>query len=70
MHCMKSQTITSEDGYVLHVFSPTDGRRLDWYLYSSGGTDEMLEDALLVDYEQYCLYGGSGYNKSPFLEVP
>ena len=34
------------------------------------GADESLPRVTFVGEDQYCIYGDSGYNQRPFLEVP
>lgn len=70
LHCFKFQTVTTPDGFCLHAFGPTEGRRHDWFLYTASGIESLLDELLFIDGTQYCIYGDSGYNSRSFLEVP
>lgn len=69
-HALKFQAVTTADGLFYHVYGPVEGRRHDWTLYMRSGLDEQMEDVLYIDGIQYCIYGDSGYNSRPYLEVP
>lgn len=69
-HALKFQAVTTVDGMFYHMFGPVEGRRHDWTLYARSELDEQLEDVMVVDDVQYCIYGDSGYNERAFLEIP
>ena len=67
---LKYQAVTTPDGLILHAHGPLEGRRHDWTLYVRSGLEENLEEVMMVNGIQYCLYGDSGYSLRLFLEVP
>jgi len=69
-HALKFQAVTTPDGMFAHVYGPLEGRRHDWTLYMRSDIDEQLNNALLVDGKQFCIYGDSGYNWRSYLEIP
>ena len=69
-HALKYQAITSPDGLVLLAAGPIEGRMHDWTLYCRSRVDDSLPGVMYVGGKQYCIYGDSGYNQRPFLEVP
>lgn len=64
-HALKFQATVSPDGMFLPGFRLLEGRRHDWDLYSRSGLDEQLAFVL-----QCCIYGDSGYNSRPYLDIP
>ena len=69
-HALKFQALTTPDGMFLHSFGPLEGRRHDWTLYARSELESQLEECLLSDGIQYCIYGDSGYNWREYLEIP
>eukprot|EP00173_Palmaria_palmata_P001995 Plantae.Rhodophyta-Palmaria_palmata.ctg2218.p1 GENE.Plantae.Rhodophyta-Palmaria_palmata.ctg2218~~Plantae.Rhodophyta-Palmaria_palmata.ctg2218.p1 ORF type:complete len:178 (+),score=22.05 Plantae.Rhodophyta-Palmaria_palmata.ctg2218:290-823(+) len=70
---LKFQAVTFPDGTILHVPAPIEGRRHYWTLSSRSGLDEVLGapgDLLNISGSQYVVYGDSGYNWRPFMEIP
>lgn len=53
-----------------HVYGPVEGRRHDWTMYCHSGLDAQLEEVLMVNGEQFCVYGDSGYKQRHNLELP
>ncbi len=69
-HALKFQAVSTPDGLFLHTFGPIEGRRHDWTLYMQSGIEEQLEKFLQIEGKQFCIYGDSGYNARPFMDVP
>jgi nuclease HARBI1 len=69
-HALKFQVVLTPDGLILHCAGPIEGRRHDWTLYCRSGIDSQLEEKLMVNGIQFCIYGDSGYNLRPYMEVP
>ena len=69
-HALKYQAITSSDGLVLHAAEPIERERHDCTLFCQSGVDESLPRVKFVGGKRHCIYGDSGYNQFPFLEVP
>ena len=67
--CLLSQLITTPDGLVFHLFGPVEGRRHDMTLYRMSNTEELLQNSLLIDGKQYCIYGDAAYSFRPWLQV-
>ena len=66
-HALKFQAFNSPDGLVLHVYSPIEGRRHDWTIYTRSGLNEHQPEIFNIYCERYCIYGDSGYNKRWFI---
>lgn len=69
-HALKSQALTTADGIFYHVYGSMEGLRHYWTLYVKSGLDTELDSVLDVYGYQYFLYGDSGYNYRPLLEMP
>jgi nuclease HARBI1 len=69
-NALKFQAILTPDGLILHLAGPIEGRRHDWTPYCRSGIELRLEVKMTINGIQYCIYGDSGYNLRPFMEVP
>lgn len=54
---------------MFHMFGPDVGRRHDLTLYRDIGLGAILEEVLLIDGKQYCLYGDVAYMVRPWLQT-
>lgn len=68
-HCLIYQTITTPDGLIFHMHGPEMGRRHDLTLYRQSGMDNVLEQSLHVEGQQYYIYGDPAYILRPWLQV-
>lgn len=68
-HCLVYQTITTPDGLIFHMHGPQVGRRHDITLYRQSGLDDILENSLLIDGQQFYIYGDQAYMIRPWLQV-
>ena len=69
-HAMNFQALITPDGLISHASGSLESRRHDWTMYGFSGIDEQLAEALSIDGEQFYIYGDSGYNRRPHMEVP
>jgi nuclease HARBI1 len=69
-HALKFQAILTPEGLIFHIAGPIEGRRHDWTLYCRSGIELQLEEKITINGIQYFIYGDSGYNLRPFMEVP
>lgn len=67
--CLIYQTITTPDGLMFFMYGPEVGRRHDMTLYRDSGIGEALENVLLIDGKQYCIYGDAAYLLRPWLQT-
>jgi nuclease HARBI1 len=68
-NCLKFQAVAAPDGLLLGLYGPTEGRRHDMSMYSESGIDTMLANSLLIQNQQYYIYGDSAYALRPYLQV-
>lgn len=68
-HCLVYQTVTTPDGLMFNLYGPEVGRRHDMTLYRESNLDAVLQEALLVDGRQYCIFGDSAYVLKPWLQT-
>ena len=68
-HALKFQNVLTPDGLFFHLFGPFEGRRHDMTLYHESGLDALLSSALVVDGNQYYLYGDAAYMIRPWLQA-
>ena len=57
MHCLVYQTITTPDGLIFHLHGPEVGRRHDLTLLRNSQIESTLQENMLIDGKQYCIYG-------------
>lgn len=69
IHCLIYQTITTPDGLMFYMHGPEVGRRHDMTLYRESGIGAVLEQALVIDGKQYCIYGDAAYMLRPWLQT-
>ena len=60
-HFFIYQTITTPDGLMFCLYDPEVGHRNDMNLYWESGLDQQLQNNMIVDRKQYCLYGDAAY---------
>ena len=56
-HSVKFQAFCAPEVLIVHGLGPLEGRRHDWTLYLRSELDEQLSPILVVEGNQYCLYG-------------
>lgn len=68
-NCLKMQAISLPDGLIYHLFGPVDGRRHDITVLRRSNLEEHVQQSLLVDEKQYCLYGDPAYVLREYMQV-
>ena len=68
-HCLIYQTITTPDGLMFYLYGPEVGRRHDMTLYKESNLEADLQENMIVDRTQYCLYGDAAYIPREYLQV-
>lgn len=63
------QKMVAQDGLELHSSGPFSGRRNDWRMYMDIVLDNNLVEVLEIEFEQFMVYGDSGYSERPYLEI-
>lgn len=70
MHCLVYQTITAPNGLIFASHGPEVGRRHDLTLLRSNGWENMLENDLNVNVDQYYIFGDIAYLLCPSMITP
>ena len=68
-HCLIYQTVTTPDGLMFYLYGPEVGRRHDMTLYRESGLDVSLQQNMVVDGKQYCLYADAACILRVYLQV-
>lgn len=68
-HCLVYQTITTSDGLISNMYGPEVGRQHDLTLYRKSGLNRALQEALLIDGIQYCMYGDAAHMLKAWLQL-
>jgi hypothetical protein len=68
-NCLKFQAISAPDGLILHLFGPVEGRRHDMSLYRESLMDDILQNSMVIQGVQYCLYCDPAYCLRPCLQI-
>lgn len=68
-HCLIYQSMTTPDGLMYYLYGLEVGRRHDMTLYRDSGLDVVLQNALLMDEQQFCLYGDAAYIMRTWLPI-
>ena len=63
------KTITTPDGLMFYLYGPEVGRGHDMTLYRESGLDVSLQQNMVVDGKQYCLYADAAYILRVYLQV-
>ena len=69
MHCLVYQTITTPDGLIFHLHGPEVGRRHDLTLLRSSQIESTLQENMVIDGKQYCIYGDAAYMLRAWLQT-
>lgn len=69
MCCLSYQTITTPDGLIFSLYGPEVGRRHDITLLRGSGINEALEACLIIEEEQYYVFGDDAYILRPWFQV-
>lgn len=69
VHCLIYQTITTPYELLFYIFGPEMGRRHDMTLYRHSGLEPVLEEVLIIDRKQYCIYGDATYLLRAWLQM-
>ena len=68
-HCLIYQTITTPVGLMFYLYGTEVGRRYDMTLYTESGLDVSLQQVMVGDGKQYCLYADAAYILRVYLQV-
>lgn len=68
-HCLVYLTVSTPDGLVLYLYGPEVGRRHDMTLYRQSGVDDQLRETLLIDAQQFYIYGDPAFVLRPWMQV-
>lgn len=68
-HCLIYQTVTTPDGLLFYLFGPEVGRRHDMTLYRESGLGTVLEEGMVIDGKQYCIFGDAAYILRAWLQT-
>lgn len=68
-HVLKFQNVLTPDGLFFYLFGPVEGRRHDMTLYYESGLEDTLATELMVEGEQFYLYGDAAYMTRPWLQT-
>lgn len=69
-HTLNYQIITTPDRLCAHLYGPEVGRWHDVFLYSESKVDSFLPHLLIINCQQYMLYGDSGYSRRAYYAIP
>lgn len=58
-HCLIYQTVTTPDGLLVSMYVPEAGSRHVMKLYRDGSRGGVLENVLVIDEKQYCIFWGA-----------
>ena len=65
VHCLVSQTLSTPDGLIFHIYGPVEGRHSDRYMYRASDIEKWLRETLLIDGVQYYICGDQAYTIKP-----
>lgn len=68
-HCLVYLTISTPDRFILYLHGPQVGRRHYMTLYENSGLDDALYDELLINGEEFFIYGDAAFLIRPGLKV-
>lgn len=68
MHYLVYQTITTLDGLIFSFYGPEESRRHDLILLRRSGITSILEECLLINERQFCVYGDAAYLLRPWIQ--
>lgn len=68
-HCLVYLTVSTPDGLIAYLHGPEVGRRHDMTLYRQSGLDNALSETLLIDGEQFYIYGDAAFLLRPWIQV-
>lgn len=68
-HCLVYLTITTPDGLILYMYGPEEGRRHDMTLYRKSNLDEVMQHSLMIEGEQFYVYGDNGFVMRPWMQI-